>query len=255
MFSKIISLSFLGFFLQSRIFAAGETDFPLHYYDVVAVIFLILIVLSLLSIIYFEGKTKALIDKQFSLLSKHTEMTVEHSGDTVRESDTKIPAWFSLIFICTILFGAYYLIQYHLFVSGHSNQNVSTLDINNTSAENGTSKNSKTTVNEENVTQLTDPADLKLGKQIFETNCIACHAADGGGIVGPNLTDEYWLKGGGIKNVFHTIKYGVPDKGMISWQSVLNDKQIQEAASFVLSLQGTKPANPKPPEGEIWKGK
>ncbi|MEJ2103060.1 MAG: c-type cytochrome, partial [Ignavibacteriaceae bacterium] len=92
------------------------------------------------------------------------------------------------------------------------------------------------------------------GKQIFEANCIACHAADGGGIVGPNLTDKYWIHGGGIKNVFKTIKYGAPDKGMISWQSQLNAKQIQDVASYVLSLQGTKPANPKPPEGQIWSG-
>ena len=97
------------------------------------------------------------------------------------------------------------------------------------------------------------PAALDAGKQIFTTNCVACHTADGGGLVGPNLTDDYWIHGGGIKNVFKTIKYGVVAKGMISWQSQLNPKQMQDVASYVISLHGTTPANPKAPEGTIWK--
>ncbi len=94
---------------------------------------------------------------------------------------------------------------------------------------------------------------MEAGKTIFETNCIACHAADGGGIVGPNLTDDYWINGGGIKNVFKIIKYGVVEKGMIAWQTQLNPNQMQEVASYVLSFHGTTPAAPKQPEGEIWK--
>ncbi len=74
----------------------------------------------------------------------------------------------------------------------------------------------------------------KKVKTIFETNCVACHAADGGGIVGPNLTDDYWIHGGGIKNVFKTIKYGVVEKGMIAWQTQLNPNQIQDVASYVI---------------------
>jgi cytochrome c oxidase cbb3-type subunit 3 len=99
-----------------------------------------------------------------------------------------------------------------------------------------------------------DTPDLEAGKAIFKTNCVPCHGPEAGGIVGPNLTDKYWIHGGGIKNVFKTIKDGVPAKGMISWQAVLKPKQIQEVASYVLSLQGTKPANPKAPQGTIWEG-
>jgi len=70
--------------------------------------------------------------------------------------------------------------------------------------------------------------------------------------VGPNLADQNWIHGGGIKNVFTTIKYGVPAKGMITWQNQLNPKQIQQVGSYLLTFQGTKPANPKAPEGNIW---
>jgi cytochrome c oxidase cbb3-type subunit 3 len=84
-------------------------------------------------------------------------------------------------------------------------------------------------------------------------NCAACHGQKGEGVVGPNLTDAYWIHGGGIKNVFKTIKYGVPAKGMIAWETQLSPSQIQKVASYVLTLQGTNPPNGKAPEGEIWK--
>ena len=110
-----------------------------------------------------------------------------------------------------------------------------------------------TFINAENVKLLTSPADLSSGKSIFEANCVACHRKDAGGLVGPNLTDDYWIHGGGIKNIFHTISEGVPQKGMISWKTQLNPKQIQEVASYVISLHGTNPENPNPPQGTIWK--
>jgi cytochrome c oxidase cbb3-type subunit 3 len=93
---------------------------------------------------------------------------------------------------------------------------------------------------------------LNEGKATFEKLCSACHRADAGGQVGPNLTDEYWIHGGGIHNVFKTITYGVPDKGMLSWKSQLTPKQIQQVASYILSLKGSNPAGGKEPQGDKW---
>ena len=261
-FITIILLQF------SKLFAAGESDFPPNYYDTVALILLAVIVITLVSIIYYEGKPKKeklAKEKKDSVLAKirhaltkstpierEAEIMLDHDYDGIRELDSKIPPWFSWLFILTILFGVYYMLNYHVFATGKLSHEEYEQEMSIAAAEKEALIKSGALVNEETVTQLTDAADLQSGKQIFETNCIACHAADGGGIVGPNLTDKYWIHGGGIKNVFKTIKYGVPDKGMISWQSQLNAKQIQDVASFVLSLQGTKPANPKPPEGQIW---
>ncbi|NOZ74104.1 MAG: c-type cytochrome [FCB group bacterium] len=101
--------------------------------------------------------------------------------------------------------------------------------------------------------QLTDPGELAKGKAIFEKNCISCHAPDGGGGIGPNLTDDYWIHGGEFQKIAHTITVGVPAKGMIPWGKSLNRKKIQLVASFVASLHGTTPANPKAPQGELMK--
>ena len=107
-------------------------------------------------------------------------------------------------------------------------------------------------VDETNVTYLTDAASLDAGKKIFITICMACHQADGGGAVGPNLTDQYWLHGGSIKDIFKTIKYGWPEKGMKSWQDDYSPVQIAQLSSFVKSLQGTKSAKPKEPQGVMY---
>jgi cytochrome c oxidase cbb3-type subunit 3 len=109
-------------------------------------------------------------------------------------------------------------------------------------------------VDESTVTLLTG-ADIESGKTIFAEKCVACHAASGGsmpGGVGPNLTDEYWIHGGDIKDVFKTIKYGWPEKGMISWQDQLSPLQIAQLSSFILSLKGTNPPNAKEPQGELY---
>jgi cytochrome c oxidase cbb3-type subunit III len=112
-------------------------------------------------------------------------------------------------------------------------------------------------MDEKTVVLLTKPNELSQGKEIFTTNCVVCHRADGGGNIGPNLTDNHWILGGGIKNVFHTITNGGRDgKGMIAWsKNGLKPKEIQKVASYVLSLQGSNPKNGKAPDGEIWEDK
>jgi cytochrome c oxidase cbb3-type subunit 3 len=260
-------LSFVVLFC-SQTFAAGESDFPPNYYDTVALLLLLFVVVTLLSIIYFEAKPKVVKEKKASIFSKirqamtkstpierEQEIMMDHDYDGIKELDSKIPPWFSWLFILTIIFAVYYMLQYHVFGSGQVMQEEYNAEVNKASVEKEALMKSGALVNEETVKLLTDAADLQKGKDIFEANCIACHASDGGGIVGPNLTDKYWIHGGGIKNVFKTIKYGVVEKGMISWQTQLNANQMQDVASYVLSLQGTKPAAPKAPEGEIWEEK
>ena len=185
-------------------------------------------------------------------IEREKDILFDHDFEGIKELDSTIPPWFAWLFILTIIFAAYYMIDYHIVGSGQVMAEEYNEEVRIASLEREALIKSGAFVNEETVTLLTDPAGLEAGKNIFQTNCIACHAADGGGIVGPNLTDDYWIHGGGIKNVFKVIKYGVVEKGMIAWQTQLNPNQMQEVASYVLSLHGTTPAAPKQPEGQIW---
>ena len=104
------------------------------------------------------------------------------------------------------------------------------------------------------MTIVSESSLVAEGELIFKNSCAACHGQLGEGGVGPNFTDDYWIHGGGIKDLFKTIKYGVPEKGMISWQSQLKPGDMQNVASYILSLRGTNPPNQKEAQGALWTG-
>jgi cytochrome c oxidase cbb3-type subunit 3 len=253
-------------FISYNIYAAGESDFPPSYYDIVAIFLILIIILGFILIVYYEGKKEVVKgEKTVSAFAKFRQMITksapiekeadimfDHSFDGIRELDNRIPPWFSWLFYVTIFFAVFYMLDYHVFNSSPLQEEEYQIQVREAEIQRAEIMKSGAFLNEETVTLLNDQASLDAGKQIFNANCVACHSADGGGLVGPNLTDDYWIHGGGIKNIFKVIKYGVTSKGMIAWQSQLNPKQMQEVASYVISLHGTSPANPKQPEGTIW---
>jgi len=95
-----------------------------------------------------------------------------------------------------------------------------------------------------------DASVLALGKQVFGQNCAACHRADAGGQIGPNLTDDYWLHGGALDQIHKTVTDGVLEKGMPPWSKVLKPNQLDAVVAYVYTLRGTNPPNPKAPQGD-----
>lgn len=180
-------------------------------------------------------------------------LLLEHDYDGIKELDNDLPPWWTKLFYACIIFAFIYLAKYHIF--GDQDQ---TQEFENEMAEAKIAveeykKTAKDLIDFETVTLLTDAGDIASGKQIFEANCIPCHRPDAGGAIGPNLTDNHWILGGGIKNIFHTITEGGRDgKGMVAWKAVLKPSEIQQVASYVLSLQGSNPKDGKAPEGDIW---
>ena len=181
------------------------------------------------------------------------QLLLEHDYDGIKELDNTLPPWWVYLFYGCIVFSAVYLIRFE--IMGGDNQEME-LKKEMAQAKIDVAEYMKTApdlMDEKSVTLLTDAASLAEGKTIFTTNCVACHRADGGGNIGPNLTDNHWILGGGIKNVFHTITNGGRDgKGMIAWKATLKPKEIQKVASYVLSLQGSNHKDAKAPDGEIW---
>ena len=179
------------------------------------------------------------------------EMT-DHSYDGITELDNFMPPWLQYVFLITAVFGVGYFINYSVLGYGKTGieEYEEELRIEAIAAEERKA-NAVAGIDESTAIFDESAGALASGKTIFEGNCAACHAADGGGGVGPNLTDEYWLHGNSIKDVFTVIKYGVVSKGMVPWQDQLSPEEIQQVASFVLSLKGTTPANPKDPQGEL----
>lgn len=182
------------------------------------------------------------------------ELLLDHDYDGIKELDNNLPPWWVYLFYVCIAFAVIYLVRFEV-MDGDNQETELKNEMAQAQKEIAEYKKTAPDLMDENsVTLLTKPEDLAAGKAIFTTNCVACHRADGGGQIGPNLTDDQWILGGGIKNVFHTITNGGRDgKGMIAWsKSGLKPTEIQLVASYVLSLKGTNPKDPKAPEGEIW---
>lgn len=198
-------------------------------------------------------KLKAFFVRDKPIEEEHT-ILLHHDYDGIRELDNVLPPWWVKLFYATILFAVVYLGWYHLMDGKNQDAEFNVEMEEARIAVEEYRKTAKDLIDANTVTLLTEAAEIAEGKKIFETNCAACHKADGGGSIGPNLTDEYWLLGGGIKNVFHTITEGGRDgKGMVPWKGTLKPSEIQKVASYVLSLQGTNPKDAKAPDGEIWK--
>lgn len=179
---------------------------------------------------------------------------MDHNYDGIHELDNLLPPWWVKLFYATIIFGFVYM-GYYQFYEGNDQTSEFNAEMEEARiAVEEYKKTAKDLIDANTVTLLTDAGDIAAGKKIFDTNCMACHRADGGGAIGPNLTDEQWILGGGIKNVFNTVTKGGRDgKGMVAWQGTLKPSEIQQVSSYVLSLQGTNPKDAKAPEGEVWK--
>ena len=185
-------------------------------------------------------------------VEKEEDILLNHDYDGIRELDNHLPPWWVKMFYATIVFAVVYLGAYHVWniTPLQEEEYQLAMDEAKKEVELFQSKMANT-IDEKTVKLLVDDSKtVNSGKEIFVSKCAACHGQIGEGGVGPNLTDEYWLHGGTINDIFKTVKYGVPEKGMIAWQATLKPNEIQSVSNYILSIQGTNPPNAKAPQGE-----
>ena len=184
-------------------------------------------------------------------ISKEKDLLLHEDYDGIAELNNPVPGWFNAFFYGTISFGIVYLLVFHVWKSAdlQDDEYVKEVQVAEIQKE-AYLKTVASSIDENSVKMSSNAQDLAKGKELFAASCAACHGQKGEGLVGPNLTDEYWLHGGSIGDVFKIIKYGVPAKGMVAWDKQLNPLQMQQVSSYILSLQGTNPPNAKEPQGD-----
>ncbi|RYG31999.1 MAG: c-type cytochrome [Chitinophagaceae bacterium] len=189
---------------------------------------------------------------KFRPVAQEADIDLGHDYDGIRELDNRLPPWWLYGFYVSIIFAVIYLWRFHVAETGLSSKQeyeqsvqIAEVKIQEYLKMKGES------VNENTVTMLSSEEDLNAGRTLFVASCAACHKESGGGEVGPNLTDEYWLHGGDIKSIFKMLKYGF--NAMPQWQNTYSNKQLAQISSYVKSLKGSNPANQKAPQGQLYK--
>ena len=197
----------------------------------------------------WSGKVLGLLVGDATLVrGEYRDELLDHNYDGIHEFDNDLPPWWKYGFGFTIVFAFVYVGYYHL--TTKNRLQVAEYEIEMRQAALLVSAGADDPTKLTTYLALTTAADLGSGKTLFATNCAPCHGQNAEGKVGPNLTDEFWLHGGEVNHVYKTIKFGIPSKGMVAWKGKLSGKQILQVTSYALSLQGSLPANAKPPQGE-----
>ena len=204
-----------------------------------------------------ESIFKKAYDKAWDLIpmDKENEIDLGHDYDGIRELDNRLPPWWVYTFYLTIIIGVVYLYVYEFSDIGLTQHQEYAVAMDEAQVQKRKFLFAQANaVNEENVVAINDANGLQAAHDMYMMKCASCHGKKGEGLqgLGPNFTDQYWKHGGGIKNVFATIKHGVPEKGMIAWKNQMQASDIQKLASYILTLEGTNPPNQKAPEGELW---
>jgi len=171
-------------------------------------------------------------------------LLLDHEADGIRELDNNLPRWWVWLFYLTILFAAGYLTYYHVLDRGELPAVAYLKEMKRGNAIKEAAQAQFEATLGSSVPSK-DEAVLARGGQVFTTYCAPCHRADGGGLVGPNLCDDYWIHGSEFGDNLKVILNGVPEKGMLSWKGVLNPYEIQAVTSYIYTLRGTSPPNPK----------
>ncbi len=184
-------------------------------------------------------------------VEKEKDILLDHNYDGIRELDNNLPPWWKYSFYISIIWSIGYL-GYFYFGGGPSSKDEYTAEVLQAKLDvEEFNRKNVNNVDESNV-KLADASGITEGMDIYKTNCAACHGNAGeGNAVGPNLTDNYWLHGGALNDVFKTVKYGWPAKGMKSWQTDLSNTQIRNVASYIHSIVGSNPPNAKEAQGDL----
>ncbi len=185
-------------------------------------------------------------------VEREADILLDHNYDGIKELDNALPPWWKYGFYITIVVSFIYLLNFHVLGTGLNPTQEYNAEMEKARVEKEKYEaNNKDRIDENNV-PMPDANGIKAGQRLFDANCVACHLKDGGGSVGPNLTDDYWIHKGSLNDIYNIIKVGYPDKGMQAWSGQFSPKEISFLAGFIKSLKGTKPAVAKEQQGEFY---
>ena len=174
---------------------------------------------------------------------------IEHSYDGIQEYDNPMPRWWVTIFWITIAFAIFYYIN--PFNTGLGRGSIAEYDADMAAFRAAHPDNVGGGDAQQLMALVTRTSEVTKGKAVFAARCAVCHGADGGGLIGPNLTDNAWIHGGTIDSIYITVNNGVLAKGMPQWGKILKPDEMSNTVAYIWTLYGTTPKTPKAPQGVV----
>lgn len=200
---------------------------------------------------WWAGLDKKIFTKAVAV-EREADILLDHDYDGIKELDNALPPWWKYGFYFTIVVAFIYLLNFHVMGNGKNPTEEYAAEMEDARIQKEAFESTnKDKIDEKNV-PMADAAGLAAAKEIFNTKCWTCHGKLGEGGAGPNLTDNYWLHKGSLNDIYNTIKVGYADKGMQSWANDFTPKQMSFLASYVKTLKGTNPPNPKAAQGDLY---
>ena len=188
-------------------------------------------------------------DKPKDHTTPDADHLLDHAYDGIQEYDNPLPRWWLALFWATIIFTPLYILYFHfgggMLAKERYDQEMIAFYDKQAEQLLALGEISENTL----VDLMADASMMNGGKKIFQAKCATCHGVFGEGGIGPNLTDDYWLHGGQLMDVYATVRDGVPAKGMLAWERQLRPAELMAVSSYVGTLLGTEPPNPKAPQG------
>jgi len=174
---------------------------------------------------------------------------MEHEYDGIQEYDNPMPRWWLLTFAATIVFSVIY--YFNVGPVGNGKGRIADYEADMKAFADAHPAPTGGSSPDRLLALAKDPKEVSEGKEVFTKNCVVCHGADGGGVIGPNLADDYWIHGAALDSVYAVIANGVLAKGMPPWGKMLKPEDMERVVAYVVTLRGTNPANPKAPQGVL----
>lgn len=161
-------------------------------------------------------------------MSKDTNQIMGHAdeADGIEEYDNPLPDWWLGLFWFTIVWAVGYTVHYH-FIADRS-------QVQELAAEMAAADARFPEQAQAEFSFTYSDESAQAGKQVYDQNCFPCHGQEMEGGIGPSFVDQEWIHGGQAADIVRIIREGVPDKGMVSWQGILNPEQINNVASYVI---------------------
>jgi cytochrome c oxidase cbb3-type subunit 3 len=175
---------------------------------------------------------------------------LDHDYDGIQEYDNRLPNWWLWILWGTIVFSIGYWLLFHTY--GVFDLPAAKYESEMEAAGGALADMESRGLTEGDLLAMSaDPAKAAEGEAIWTQYCVVCHKPDGSGLVGPNLTDDYWIHGGAVSDIHNIVVKGVPEKGMASWGRQLGPDRVDAVVSHVLTLRGRNLPG-KEPEGDLY---